>query len=187
MTLHYLWTLIFFYADDLKIVRVINNEQDCYTLQRDIDYLSEWCVENKLSLNINKCETMTLSRKKNKIVYNYKIGDFILEGCCQKKDLGIIIDSELSFIPHYEYINSHCLKMLGFIIRNSKQFTSIDCLRFYIFHLLEVDWSTVVWPGVRIIIFTLRCLNVYKENFANTYILLSINDITSRIIAIVLC
>ena len=62
---------IFLYADDLKIVRVINNDQDCYTLQRDIDYLSEWCVENKLSLNINKCETMTLSRKKNKIVYNY--------------------------------------------------------------------------------------------------------------------
>jgi hypothetical protein len=32
------------FADDLKIVRVINSPHDCLLLQSDIDSMSDWCI-----------------------------------------------------------------------------------------------------------------------------------------------
>jgi retron-type reverse transcriptase len=39
---------------------------DCQSLQKDLDVISEWCAENDLQLNIAKCSIMTFSRKKTK-------------------------------------------------------------------------------------------------------------------------
>ncbi|CAD6238954.1 GSCOCG00008574001-RA-CDS [Cotesia congregata] len=50
-----------FYADDLKIYRMIANDSDVYALQQDIDNLSTWCSNNKLDLNIKKCAVISFS------------------------------------------------------------------------------------------------------------------------------
>ena len=52
-------TKINLYADDTKIWRPIHTEQDCKALQDDINMLQQWCTDNKMKFNINKCHTLT--------------------------------------------------------------------------------------------------------------------------------
>ena len=46
-------TRINLYADDTKLWRPINTEQDCKALQIDVDMLQQWCINNKMKFNIN--------------------------------------------------------------------------------------------------------------------------------------
>lgn len=45
---------ILLFADDVKIFREVNLEQDTVDLQDDLDNICEWCNQNKLLLNYNK-------------------------------------------------------------------------------------------------------------------------------------
>jgi hypothetical protein len=51
-SVHYCKLLIF--ADDLKIVRVINSPHDCLLLQSDIVSMSDYCIANSMRLNTAK-------------------------------------------------------------------------------------------------------------------------------------
>ncbi|CAH2096311.1 unnamed protein product [Euphydryas editha] len=51
------------FADDIKIYRRIHSTADCIVLQSDIDILTRWCEENYMSLNIEKCQVITFTKK----------------------------------------------------------------------------------------------------------------------------
>jgi hypothetical protein len=51
------------YADDLKIYNVIETNEDCLKLQRNIDLTRNWARTNNLLLNINKCNVVSYSRR----------------------------------------------------------------------------------------------------------------------------
>ena len=51
------------YADDLKIINVINCFNDCLQLQHSLDKLIEWCSDNALEINIDKCKQVSYTRK----------------------------------------------------------------------------------------------------------------------------
>jgi hypothetical protein len=51
------------YADDLKIFHVINSSDDQIKFQADLDRFSDYCDVNKLSLSINKCKSITFTKK----------------------------------------------------------------------------------------------------------------------------
>ena len=53
------------YADDLKLYRVINCEEDCRLLQEDLNRVSRWGDNNDLLLNTDKCHIVSYSRKLN--------------------------------------------------------------------------------------------------------------------------
>ena len=59
---------VYLYADDLKIVRIIESYEDCLVLQSDINALCGWCNGNKLQINKKKCDVMTFSRKPVNII-----------------------------------------------------------------------------------------------------------------------
>lgn len=46
---------ILLYADDMKIHKVIKNISDAKLLQNDLTRFEEYCVLNKLQLNVAKC------------------------------------------------------------------------------------------------------------------------------------
>ena len=49
------------YADDTKIWRPMHTEQDCKALQNDVNMLQQWCIDNKMKFNINKCHALTVT------------------------------------------------------------------------------------------------------------------------------
>lgn len=135
------------YADDTKIYTIIKSSDDCMKLQADLDRLSCYCSMNELYLNVEKCCAITFTRKRNKIEYNYSLNNKNLRIVSEVKDLGLNLDSELQFISHIDKISAKAYRMLGFIFRQSRDFTNPKTLQllFNAFVRSNLEYATTVW------------------------------------------
>lgn len=135
------------YADDLKIFRVVNNVNDCLYIQNDLGILDNWCTQNKLYLNIEKCFFLRFSLKINKIDFMYTLGSKSLNIVNQAKDLGVIFDSKLSFGLHIKNIVNKAYRALGFICRITKQFTNEKCFVTLYVSLVRshLEYASQIW------------------------------------------
>lgn len=140
-------TFFLIYADDIKIFSRISCVTDCENIQRDLDSLEMWCSTNGLSLNASKCYVMSYTRKKNPVLFNYIIQDCYLTRPDTVRDLGVVFDSSLSFRNHYESISNTAYKCLGFIIRNSCNYSSSNTLMLLYQALVRsrLEYASVVW------------------------------------------
>lgn len=66
----------FAFADDLKLLRRIKSVDDCQEFQLEMNRIQEWCINNKLDLNVKKCAVMPITRKaeRDRINYPYALG-----------------------------------------------------------------------------------------------------------------
>lgn len=110
------------YADDTKIFKVIKTHNDCVLLQEDLNKFQSYCENNSLFLNSDKCSVITFTRKQKPVLHNYKLGDNYLTRTQNIRDLGVIIDSKLTFNSHIDKIVNKSFKLLGFILRVAKPF-----------------------------------------------------------------
>jgi hypothetical protein len=100
------------YADDLKLFMTIKCVGD-QLFQRDLDRLSEWCRSDKFDLNAGKCKSISFRRNMQPIEFVYSINGTALKRVDEIKDLGVIIDGKMSFLPHIEAIISKSSRMLS--------------------------------------------------------------------------
>jgi hypothetical protein len=56
------------FADDLKIYHSISDVDDCKLLQRDIDSVQNWCLNNGMKLSSSKTTIMYFTRKTNILI-----------------------------------------------------------------------------------------------------------------------
>jgi hypothetical protein len=63
------------FADDCVIYRKIMNDNDIDTLQRDLDRLGEWAVENAMKINPGEGKAVSFMRTGVKDPLNYFWGD----------------------------------------------------------------------------------------------------------------
>lgn len=135
------------YADDLKIYKPIKSVRDCLDLQKDLDCLHQWCINNILLLNINKCVCISFTRNINKIRFDYTIYGTLLERTLAVKDLGVTFDYYMRFDVHIDNICKKAFKMLGFIIRRGKQFNNPKTM-FQLYNSFvrsQVEYATEIW------------------------------------------
>ena len=116
------------FADDDKIFRIIHCIADCLRLQSDLNRLYEWCSTWKIYLNLDKCNFISFSNKRNKVDFVYRFGDHVIEKVDTIKDLGIYFSSNMIFRFHIEKTVSSSLRMLGFVYRTCKAFDDVDVL-----------------------------------------------------------
>lgn len=135
------------FADDLKVFRTVCAPEDCRSLQGDLDGLVSWCLNNGMELNVSKCKFMRFTRLRRQMDYNYTIKGEILSSTNSMKDLGVMFDPQLSFVEHITSVTTKSLQMLGFIKRNSKDFSSINSLKILYFSLVRsyLDYASSVW------------------------------------------
>jgi len=102
---------------------------------------------NDLNINIKKCFAMIFSRAKFTQRYTYSINNEKLEQVCSIKDLGISIDSNMSFEKHTSQIVNDAYKKLGFIIRNAKCFNNIYCISVLYNSMVrsKLEYASVIW------------------------------------------
>jgi hypothetical protein len=138
---------VLMYADDFKIYKKIKCANDCLILQHDLCKLEEWCNVNNLTINISKCFTLSFSKNKKIIKYNYVLNDMSITRSTQIKDLGVIYDNTLSFRYHIEYITKSALKSLGFITRQTKDFWSLNAIKslYFAFVRSKLEYAGTVW------------------------------------------
>lgn len=120
---------ILLYADDMKIMKVINSKRDCEKLQYDINNLVEWCKYNNLTINVGKCKLLSVYRIKYPVMFQYSINNINLERVETIRDLGVLVDKELNFVEHINSIVNRALKLLGFMTRSLKGFHNVFCLK----------------------------------------------------------
>ena len=90
---------IYLFADDTKVFQHIRSADDSEGLQRDLDVLMDWSNVWLLKFHPDECKLMTVGRSNEERQYHLKqaTGDSPLEQIDNEKDLGVIIDSNLSF------------------------------------------------------------------------------------------
>ena len=95
----------------------ISSDDDCRSMQADLDRLLEWGETWAMCFNVNKCKTLTISRSRNPIMSDYCINNNVLEHVGNFKDLGIVIDSKLTFREHVRSLISKANAVNGMIKR----------------------------------------------------------------------
>ena len=142
---------LYMFADDTKIFKLIQNINDSLTLNETCQSVYDWCEDWGMKINIEKCKVLSLHPHKNKIEYTYNFTDChaikteILhtdEFC----DLGVTIDSKLSFKMHISNKINKASQMLGIIKRN---FKLLDITSFKILYTAQVrshlEFCNSVW------------------------------------------
>jgi hypothetical protein len=119
----------FFFADDIKIFRVIKSAKESKLLQSDIDCVQKWCYENYMKINTLKTNIISFTRITNSIHFNYYVDNLLIVRTDCVKDLGVMLDSKLHFHRHIVYLYSRALKLLGLISSITYNFSSLDCLK----------------------------------------------------------
>lgn len=126
---------------------IIKTIQDCYALQMLLDRFADWCTLNMLTLSIHKCNIISFHRKLKPITHDYTINGQPLERVHQVRDLGVTLDSALTFRLHYNDIISKANRQLGFIFKISSEFKDPLCLRSLYCALVRsiLESNSVVW------------------------------------------
>lgn len=135
------------YADDLNIFLRIRSIADCLFLQQQLNVFASWCSLNRMVVNPAKCSAITFSRKQQPILFDYDLLGSTIERVHQVKDLGVILDSQLSFRQHIGYVVDKASRTLGFIFRIAKNFTDIYCLKSLYCSLVRstLEYCSAVW------------------------------------------
>ena len=107
------------FADDCIIYREVKDEQDCVTLQGDLDRLAKWEKRWGMQFHPEKCNILRIHRKRHPSIYNYQLKGHKLNSETTTKYLGINISQNLSWNTHVDKISSKKgNSMLGFLRRN---------------------------------------------------------------------
>ena len=101
------------YCDDLKIFRIIRDQNDADTLQNDLDSLKVWADKWKLKLCAAKCFHFRITLKKQPIPLRFSISGSELDLVCQIRDLGVILDTQLTFANHVDSVVERGNRALG--------------------------------------------------------------------------
>jgi hypothetical protein len=116
-------------------------------LQGNLDKLTIWCYNNKLKLNIDKCQSITFSRKRVKFDFQYSLDNENLNKVGKTKDLAILFDEKLSFKPHCDMIINKAKSLLGFIKKRAKEFDNVWVTKqIYMTYVRSVlEFGAIIW------------------------------------------
>lgn len=135
----------FNFADDKKLAVIVKSVQDTLKLQKAIDEFSQWCRDNHLELNTDKCKIMTFSHKKSIIQATYTIDGKPIERVNEIRDLGVMMDPKLSFLT--EYAKNKADNMLAFVKRESFKTFNTDTAKTLYGSLVRshLEFASSIW------------------------------------------
>ena len=98
---------VFMFADDTKVFRTIECQNNHCILQGDLQELTEWTRKWLLTFHPDKCRVMYLGRPLPYNEYQYTMTTtgrvYQLEYTDNEKDIGVVIDSKLEFDKHISF------------------------------------------------------------------------------------
>lgn len=138
---------ILMFADDFKIYTSGKDHQSFQLLN---DYLKKfhlWCTKNYLSLNVSKCSVITFSRRASPFIYNYSLGSEVVPRVTLIKDLGVLLDTKLSFNNHIDYITNSANRSWGRIRRYAGEFSDPYVIKslYQSFVRSLLEYASVIW------------------------------------------
>ena len=137
------------FADDTKSFREITDFTDMNMLQNYLHLMEKWSKTWLLQFHPEKCVVMSVGKWWNIIqAYPYELLSTGLEHVLEEKDLGIIIDSELSFESHIEAKLGTENQILGLVRRSLTCCTAEIVIPLYKAFLCQhLEFGVAVWGG----------------------------------------
>jgi len=142
------------YADDVKNFRKIISPSDGLLLQQDLGRLTAWSVRWGLTLNPSKCRSFTTTLRRAPVRTEYFINATKLENVGEIRDLGITLDTKLTFAPHINNIVSRARRSLGLLFRSFQtglgrsKFNQSALMCAYFSNVRStLEYGSVIWTG----------------------------------------
>ena len=142
------------FADDVKLYHRVSKALDCVQLQSDLDSLSRWSADWKLNLNASKCFAFTASLRTSPVQHPYSIDGSVLKRVTEVRDLGVILDTKLTFSAHINQTVSKANRALGILIRSfqtglpRQKFSKNTLQATYFANVRSIlEYGCVVWGG----------------------------------------
>jgi len=100
------------FADDAKLMRRMTKEDDCVSLNQDLDRINEWSCKWEMTFNTKKCSVLEFGKSSRRITGNYYLGDERLVKKTEERDLGVTITDKLAFGKHINRITGETYNLL---------------------------------------------------------------------------
>ena len=116
------------FADDSKLIGIIRNAKDSELLQEDIDELTKWSRDWRMSFHPEKCKIMDFAKKiEPPLALTMQTSDpsvrHNLAESASEKDLGVIVTSNLLFNNHINNSVAKANSILGQLRKTFKNWT----------------------------------------------------------------
>ena len=165
------------FADDTNLF-IFGKTVDSLQTDAEINIksLNNWFIANKLSLSLDKtCYTVFGASGADKLKIQLKIGDAVLHQVEHSKYLGVVIDANLSWQQHVEYIYKKIIKFTSIFYKINHKL-NFDILRMIYFafvhpHLsygIEIYGNTYQAHLNRLIILNNKLLRILQNCAHNT-------------------
>ena len=112
---------IYMFSDDTKLYREIKDTSDEDILQNDIDKMNEWSDDWLMSFHPAKCKVLKIGRPVAELtdLFNYyTLRGHKLEVVQSEKDIGVVIDCDLSFDIHIAEKVNKATRLVNIIRRS---------------------------------------------------------------------
>jgi len=134
------------FADDLKLYSVAKiTEDSMHVMQESLDNLFRWSNKWQLSISYKKCSVMSFGRTYSDNCCFY-IGNNIIQSVNTHKDLGVHLDTNLTFCAHINNIVAKSHTRAGLIRKcflSNDPGTLVKAFTTYVRPLLE--YASVIW------------------------------------------
>ena len=118
----------YLFADDTKMSKGIYEKNDESKLQNDLNSVNGWTEESQLGLHPEKLFAMRIgSRNSDQPPQQYYVNGKLLNVSHEEKDLGVIIDSKLTFDSHISAKVNKANSMMGLIRRTMEYIDEENC------------------------------------------------------------
>ena len=104
------------FADDTRIMKAVNTENDIDNLQSDLDRVYLWMAENNMKLNGDKFQHMRYGKEEPSVGYRTPSGEDIRE-FPEVSDLGVIMENTAKFDSHLRSIANKGNRIAGWTLR----------------------------------------------------------------------
>ena len=142
---------LFLFADDAKLFKHVLEVKDAVALNDSCQRILDWSEKWKMSLNFDKCKSLTIAHGKAAIDFKYNFvssaSEVInIERLKNMKDLGVTVDLNLSFKEHiYEKINK-AYQIIGIMSRNFRDLDKFSFIMIYKSLVRShVEYAVSVW------------------------------------------
>jgi len=137
------------FADDTKVFSAVQSVNDINQLQENLDLLSRWFENWRMSVNVKKCGILTFFTKNVNISYN--LFGSKLNVSKSERDLGVIINESLSFKEHILTICNKAMRMYGWLTRTLATDDTKVIIRLYKALIRPIlEYASTVWSPTRV-------------------------------------
>ena len=99
------------FADDAKLMRKVENVNDCMMLQNDLNKINSWNKSWQMEFNLSKCKVMEFGKSKKRVRYDYEMNGVRLEKS-KEVDLGVTVTEDLTPDKHIDKIAGGMMNLL---------------------------------------------------------------------------